>query len=34
MTLTTWGIIELLLVAFFVFGYVLYKRRRKNGPRQ
>lgn len=30
MTLKTWLIIELLLLAFFVFGYVLYKRRRRD----
>lgn len=30
MTLTTWLIIELLLVAFFIVGYVLYARRRKQ----
>jgi hypothetical protein len=33
LSLTTWIIIELALVGFFVFGYLLYRRNRKGGPR-
>jgi hypothetical protein len=31
-SLTTWIIIELALVGFFIYGYLLYKRNRKGGP--
>lgn len=30
MKFTTWLAVELALIAFFVFGYVLYYRRRKR----
>lgn len=30
MTLIIWLIIELALIGFFVFGYILYTRRRKG----
>jgi hypothetical protein len=32
-SITTWIIIELALVAFFVYGYILYKRSRKRDGR-
>jgi hypothetical protein len=32
-SLTAWIIIEAALVAFFVYGYILYRRNRKRGPR-
>jgi hypothetical protein len=32
-SLTTWIIIEVALVAFFVYGYILYKRQRR-GPKE
>jgi hypothetical protein len=30
MSFTTWLIIELVLIGFFVFGYILYNRRKRN----
>lgn len=30
MKFSTWLVIELLLAGFFVFGYILYRRRKKN----
>jgi hypothetical protein len=30
MKFTTWLIIEIALVGFFVFGYILYRRRKKG----
>jgi hypothetical protein len=30
MTFTTWLVIEIALVGFFVFGYILYRRRKKG----
>jgi hypothetical protein len=34
MSLTTWLIVELGLIAFFVIGYVLFHRRRRRMPKR